>query len=92
MEGVAKRSHSFELERSAAECLRAVREVAGEWPWELIGEGQDHVAVREDATRLCCTISPVRAGIRVLEESPSRVRIRIDGSVPGWGIIASRQL
>ena len=92
MQEVAKRSHSFQLEHSAAKCSRAVREVTTESPWELIGSGQDHVAIREDATRLCCTISPVSAEIWVIEEGPSRVRIRLDGSVPGWGIIASRQL
>ena len=88
---MAKRSHSFVLKGTVAATSRAVREALGRPPWELT-EAADRLVVREDATRLCCTISPVSAEIRVVDEDPGTVRIDLDGSVPGWGIIASRQL
>ena len=45
----------------------------------------------EDEGKLCCTISPVAAEIRVREHE-GRSRILLDGSIPGWGVIANRQL
>jgi hypothetical protein len=87
---MAKRSLSFEVDLSPSSASRAIREAIGEAGWECSETG-DYMEAREDSTKLCCTISPVKAEIRV-RECDGRVQIQLDGSIPGWGPIASRQL
>lgn len=90
--GLAKRRHRFQLETTVAQGAEAVEGALREFPWVLLEKSEGHLAIREDATRLCCTISPVSVEIRVRENGPSHVEVQLDGSVPGWGMIASRQL
>jgi hypothetical protein len=88
---MARRSHAFELDASPASASRAVRQAISEAGWEAAEMG-DHVVAHEDATKLSCTISPVKAEIRVREQNPRRAQIQLDGWVAGWGPIANRQL
>ena len=87
---MAKRSHAFELNLNPDAASRAVRKAISKAGWESTEKG-DFLEAHEDATKLCCTISPVAAEIRVREQE-GRSRIQLDVSIPGWGMIPNHQL
>jgi hypothetical protein len=87
---MAKLSRAFDLDVTPTVASRAAREAirgAG-WNYEESGE---QVEAREDVTRLCCKQAPVTVQISVREQD-SGTEIRLEGRLPGWGPIPSRQL
>jgi hypothetical protein len=87
---MAKRSRVFELDVAPTVVSQAIREAIREAGWDYDELG-DHLEAHEDVTRLSCKEAPVTVAIHVREED-SGVEIRLDGRVPGWGPIPSRQL
>ena len=74
-------------EEAAAICLAALEELG----WEPEQE-DGRITATEPADGLCCAIWPVRVEISVQPEGPGSTTARLDFSLPGRGVIQSRQL
>ena len=60
--------------------------------WGLEHRGDGRIEVREDATRLHCHCSPLTARLTVHATGSGRTSLTIEGSVPGWGPVASQHV
>jgi len=74
--------------------LQLAEEVAEEavaklgWSLERAQDGR--LIVHEDASKLHCHCSPLRAELTFITSGPSSTELAIRGQVPGWGLIASK--
>jgi hypothetical protein len=89
---MAKRSVKVNLDIDPQGAAEAVRTAFRALEWEILADDGHRIAATEDPTRLCCTISPVKAETVCAPSGASGTRIELTCSTPGWGPIATRQI
>ena len=80
---------SLRLPLGSAAAQRTAEGVAAGLGWEFESTGPGSLVIDEDATRLHCHCSPLRAHLTLRSLGADLTELRIDGRVPGWGPISS---
>lgn len=84
--------HELRIPIGRAAAGEVVASAAGELGWSCEEAPDGRLEIREDATRLHCHCSPLRAIVETADGEGGGTRVEIAGEVPGWGPLASRHV
>ncbi|GIK83233.1 MAG: hypothetical protein BroJett024_43380 [Alphaproteobacteria bacterium] len=88
---VSKARSKLVLQSQPSELRNVARRVVADLGWE-VEHAKGALLVYEDATRLHCHCSPLRAELKFKAAENGETELVITGTVAGWGPIASQHV
>ena len=89
---MSKARSKLVLESEPSEVETLAERVAADLGWELERADVGHLVIYEDATRLHCHCSPLRAELQIRAAENGKSELAIMGRVAGWGPVASQHV
>lgn len=86
---MARASQRLVIDRGPDAIAEAASEVAAALGWEVDVLSSNELILYEDATRLHCHCSPLRAELQLKSQEFGRTDVLVSGKVAGWGPVAA---